>query len=151
MRLSPRRSTLAVLASLLLAASCDDALLPEPVTPTSSLVVSSSTPTSGNATLTSGAQVLAEGHVRLTEAVADVTHEIDVVWDPASGKVTSVEHRWTSPSGSTTTRCPSSGCNPSEIALDPDAKTVAFTDLDLVGTVMIVTPSRSTLDGTVQW
>jgi hypothetical protein len=148
----PRRSTLAILAALCLAASCDDAILLEPVRPASSLVISWSTPSSGDATLTSSAQVLAENQVRLTQLIEGVTHELDVEWDAATGEVTSVEHTWTTSSQtSLPTKCPSSGCNPGEIALDVEAKTIAFTDLDLVGTILIVTPTRSTLDGTIQW
>jgi hypothetical protein len=148
----PRRATFAILAALGLAASCDDAIVPEPVPAASSVVISSSTPSNGNATLTSGARVLAENHVRLTQIVEGVTHEIDVEWDTASGQVTNIQHSWSDASqSSATTKCPSSGCNPGEIVLDVDAKTIAFTDVDLVGTALVVAQTRSTLDGTIQW
>ena len=147
----PRRSAFAILAGLCLASSCDDAILPEPVAPTSSLVISSSTPASGNATLTSAAQELAENRIRLTQIAQGVTHVIDVEWDRASVQVRSVEHTWTTPQSSSTTKCPSSGCRSSEIAVDAEARTITFVDVDLVGRVLIVAQLRSTLDGTIRW
>jgi len=141
--------TIVAVALMLIALGCDDGSTGE--SRHSNLVISNSTPSDGNTTLTEpagldtapvGEDVLVLTHRVIGARVRQVTVRVDDTTDA----ILSIEYRW----DNEITQCAAVECGAANV-LDRQARTLTLTQVVLHEPPVLFPDLSATLDGTIEW